>query len=208
MRKFFNFNSQEIAVFRKLGTPQKIQDFLNELPVNFEENGDTCLSPRQVLKQHKAHCVEGALLAAVALWYHGKKPLLMDLKTAPPDDEHVVALFKQGGRWGALSKTNHAVLRYREPVYKTVRELAMSYFHEYFNDRGEKTLRSYSRPLDLSKINDRTWLTEKDNLWDISDDLDAAPHCRILTAAQIKNLRLADSIEIKAGKLVEQRPGK
>jgi hypothetical protein len=205
MKKFFDFTLKEIKVLAKLNTPQKIQDFLNQLPVNFEKKGVTCLSPREVLKQNQAHCMEGALLAATALWFHGHKPLLLDLKTVPNDDEHVVALFKQHGHWGAISKTNHAVLRYREPVYKTVRELAMSYFHEYFMHNGRKTLRKFSRPFDLSKYDDTTWMTETDNLWDLVDALDDWPHYDILNKAQIKTLRKADPIEIEAGKIVGER---
>jgi hypothetical protein len=205
MKKFFGFNETEIKVLNKLNTPQKIQDFLNKIPINFEEDGGTARSPRQVLKLRKAHCIEGALLAAVALWYHGHKPLLLDLVTTKNDDDHVVALFKQNGFWGAISKTNHAVLRYREPVYKTVRELAMSYFHEYFKDTGQKTLRKFSRPYDLSKIKNKDWLTSGEDLWEINNALDDYFHYNILTPKQIKNLRLAEKIEVEAGKLVEWR---
>lgn len=203
MRPFFDFTDKELHILSRLSTPQRVQDFLDGIPVNFEEQGETCLSPRQVMVQKTAHCAEGAIFAATALWYHGHLPLLLDLKTVPNDDEHVVALFKQGSYWGAISKTNHAVLRYREPVYKTVRELAMSYFHEYFKNSGQKTLRSYSRPFDLSKIKDRGWLTTRDSLWQITDALDDSPHYRILNQAQIKNLRKASPVEIKAGKIVE-----
>src|SRR3989344_7563100 len=120
----------EILVFKKLRTPQKIQDYLDALPINFEDSGETYRSPRRLLGAKEAHCLEGALFAAAVLAYHGQKPLLLDLRTTPRDEDHVVALFRQNGRWGAISKTNHAVLRYRDPVYKDVRELAMSYFHE------------------------------------------------------------------------------
>lgn len=205
MKKFFGFKETEIKVLERLNTPQKIQDFLNKLPINFEEDGGTARSPRQVLKLRKAHCIEGALLAAVALWYHGQKPLLLDLVTTKNDDDHVVALFKQNGYWGAISKTNHAVLRYREPVYKTVRELAMSYFHEYFKDTGQKTLRKFSRPFDLSKIKNKDWLTSGEDLWEINNALDDYFHYNILTPRQIKNLRPAEKIEVEAGKLVEWR---
>ncbi len=207
MKKFFGFNETEIKVLNKLNTPQKIQDYLNKLPINFEEDGGTARSPRQVLKLRKAHCIEGALLAAVALWYHGQKPLLLDLVTTKNDDDHVVALFKQNGCWGAISKTNHAVLRYREPVYKTVRELAMSYFHEYFKDTGQKTLRKFSRPYDLSKIKNKDWLISGEDLWEINNALDDYFHYDILTPKQIKNLRPAEMIEVEAGKLVEWRRG-
>ncbi len=207
MKKFFGFNETEIKVLNKLNTPQKIQDYLNKLPINFEEDGGTARSPRQVLKLRKAHCIEGALLAAVALWYHGQKPLLLDLVTTKNDDDHVVALFKQNGCWGAISKTNHAVLRYREPVYKTVRELAMSYFHEYFKDTGQKTLRKFSRPYDLSKIKNKDWLISGEDLWEINNALDDYFHYDILTPKQLKNLRPAEKIEVEAGKLVEWRRG-
>lgn len=208
IKKFFDFNPAELKVLHKLNTPQKIQDYLNKLPINFEEQGDTCRSPREVLRRQTAHCMEGALLAAVALWYHGHKPLLLDLKTTKHDDDHVVTLFRQRGHWGAISKTNHGVLRFREPVYKTVRELAMSYFHEYFKDSGQKTLRSYSQPFDLSKIKDRSWLTSKRNLWHINNALDESKHFSILSPSQIKTLRKAEPIEIKMGKIVEWKSPK
>ena len=141
------WSSTEERVFKKHSTPAKIQDYINSIPINYEKSGETCMSPRLVLEKRLAHCMEGAMLAAAILEYHGHKPLVMDLRTIKPhDNDHVVALFKERGKWGAISKTNHAVLRYREPVYLTVRELAMSYFHEYFLDNGLKTLREYSVP--------------------------------------------------------------
>lgn len=203
MKKFFGFNSTEIKILDRLNTPIKIQDYLNKLPINFEQDGDTARSPREVLRLQTAHCMEGALLAAVALWYHGHKPLLLDLVTTKNDDDHVVALFKQQGYWGAISKTNHAVLRYREPVYKSVRELALSYFHEYFKDSGQKTLRKYSLPFDLSKIKDKGWMTSTEDLWDINNALEDSPHFNIVTAKQGRKLRKAEPIEIEAGKIIE-----
>ncbi len=199
------FTSKELKVFKKLDTPKKVQDFINKIPINFEMKGETYLSPREVLRQNRAHCAEGAILAATIFWYNGGKPLLMDMKTTPNDDEHVVALFNENGFWGAISKTNHAVLRYREPIYKTVRELALSYFHEYFKDSGQKTLRSYSDPFDLSKMRKKDWLTTNENLWNIIDSLDSSKHHQILNKKQIRGLRKADQIEILAGKLVEQK---
>jgi len=198
----FDFSSREFKTFRRLNTPQKIQDFLNSIPINFEEKGETLMSPRRVLREKKAHCMEGALLAAAALWMNGEKPLLLDIKTTKDDMEHVVALFKKFGRWGAISKTNHVVLRYREPVYKSVRELALSYFHEYFLDSGKKTMRSFSGPFDLRRFG-KEWLTSEKNLWYISKALDKSPHEKILTPVMAKKLRKADLIEAKAGKLKE-----
>ena len=116
----------EHGVFKKLSTPQKIQDYLDHLPINFELVGETLYSPRRVLQENKAHCVEGALFAAAALCYHGQPPLLLDIQTTADDYDHVLALFKEEGRWGAISKTNHTILRWRDPVYKNPRELAMS----------------------------------------------------------------------------------
>ena len=206
MKKFYGFNSNELKILNQLNTPQKIQTFLNKLPINFEEKGDTAMSPREVLKKKNAHCMEGALLAATALWYHGKKPLLLDLVTTKDDDDHVVTLFKQNGCWGAISKTNHAVLRYREPIYKTVRELAMSYFHEYFKNNGKKTLRKFSVPFDLSKIEDKSWLTSGEDLWEINNLLEASKHFSILSQSQIRKLCKAEPIEIEAGKILEWKP--
>ena len=160
----------------------KIQDFVN------------AQSPRM-------HCLEGALLAAASLWCLGELPLIMDLRSNPYDYDHVVALFRRHGHWGAISKTKYSVLRYREPVYRTIRELAMSYFHEYFLDDGSKTLRSYSDPFDLSKHFGYDWVLSKKHRPLISRALDQSPHHRILTRAMISTLRLADSIEIKAGKI-------
>src|ERR1043166_4610055 len=135
-REDLGLSAAEFRVLQRLRTPEKIQDFLNALPANFEPHGDTCLSVREVLKRRRAHCIEGAFLAACALWINGEPPLLLDLK-ATRDYDHVVALFRRGGCWGAISKTNHLPLRYRDPVYRTLRELAMSYFHEYANKRAD-----------------------------------------------------------------------
>ncbi|MDD5133245.1 MAG: hypothetical protein PHD81_02005 [Candidatus Nanoarchaeia archaeon] len=200
-----NLNKKELKILKKLDTPKKIQDFLNKIEINFEEQGETCMSPRMVLKTKKAHCIEGAILAALALRLQGEKPLLVDLKTTKEDYEHVLAVFQKHGKWGAITKTNHAVLRYREPVYRDIKELVMSYFHEYFMDNGKKTLRSFSNPVDLSVFDDKNWATDKEDLWYIHDYLDSVKHYSILDKKQEANLRKADKIEIKAGKLVEFR---
>src|SRR3989344_3092028 len=147
----------EKGVFKKLTTPQKIQDYLDTLPVNFEMTGETYQSPRRILQTKTAHCFEGAVFAAAALAYHGERPLLLDFQTLPIDDDHVVAPFKQNGYWGAISKTNHSIVRYRDPVYKTIRELAMSYFHEYLLWNGKKSLVAYSAPFDLSTYAPEKW---------------------------------------------------
>lgn len=197
------FNNQEIKFFKKLNSPQKIQDFLNELNYNFEEKGETCHSPRLVLKNKKAHCMEGAMFASAVLEFHNQKPLIMDLRSISNDFDHVVAVFKKFKCFGAISKTNHAVLRYREPIYKTIRELALSYFHEYFLKNGQKTLREYSKLLDLNVFNNLNWRTTEKNLFYIPEKLDGIKHYKMLTKKQILNLRTADSIEIKAGEITE-----
>jgi hypothetical protein len=187
--------TSERALFKKLSTPHKIQDFLDALPINFEQKGDTHYSPREVLKRNTAHCIEGALLAAAALWYHGGKPLLMDMRTKEHDAEHVIALYRKNGYFGALSKTNHAVLRYRDPVYKTVRELALSYFHEYFRDHdGLKTFVSYSRPVNLAQLG-TSWITAEEHLWHIDDLLNAAPHYPLVPKANASMVRKATAFE-------------
>lgn len=207
MRKFPRYDVPEFDAFKKLTTPAKVQDFLDDFPINFEPHGSTCRSPLYVLRQKKAQCLEGALLAAAIFWYHGKRPLLLDLETPDSDDDHVVTLFKQDGHWGAVSKTNHAVLRYRDPVFKTVRELVMSYFNEYFLDSGEKTLRRYSKPFDMLTFDD-DWLTTRRMMWNVEDEIIKSPHIKILTPKMTRELRPADPIEIAAGKLVEWKKPK
>lgn len=201
MEKRLGLNRHEIKLFRRLDSPPKVQNWLNALPLNFETDGNTCNSPRVAVRKKHAHCFEGALLAAAIVWFHGEKPLLLDLRAAAQDSDHVVALFRRHGYWGAISKTNHAVLRYREPVYWTVRELAMSYFHEYFLDDGVKTLRSFSRPFDLAT--DASWVTAEYGLEDLAQRLDDSPHSDILTRSILASLRRADAIERQAGKIVE-----
>ena len=199
----FNLSEKEERILKKLDSPRKIQDFLNKLAINFEENGDTCMSPRKVLETGKCHCIEGALLACVALKLQGKEALVVDLTAIDSDFDHVIAVFKENGKWGAISKTNHAVLRYREPVYRDIRELVMSFFHEYFNDDGKKTLRSYSDAVDLIDKFGVEWISKNDSVWEIPEYLVDCKHYDILEKEHIKNLRKADKIEIEAGKLTE-----
>lgn len=199
----FNLTPREFTLLRKLDTPRKIQNFLESLPLNTEPEGDTCLSPRRVLREHRAHCIEGAMLAALVFRLHGQPPLILDLTSSRHDLDHVVAPFKQHGCWGAVSKTNHAVLRYREPVYRTIRELVLSYFHEYFDNQGFKTLRSYSLPVNLARFDARSWMTDEKNVWYIAGHLQLVRHLPLLSHAQIATLRKADKVEIEAGKIVQ-----
>src|SRR5581483_4544956 len=165
----------EFALLRRLDTPQKIQKFVYGLRQNFELDGQSCRPVREVLRVRRAHCIEGAMLAACALWVHGEPPLLLDLR-AERDYDHVVALFRRHGRWGAISKTNGIGLRWRDPVYRTLRELAMSYFHEYYNRRDHKTLREFSVPYDLRRLDPAIWVHGTKNAWQVAEELDALRH--------------------------------
>lgn len=194
-------NKKELGILKQLNTPRKIQDFLEKIKINFED--ETCFSPRTVLKKKKAHCIEAAMLAAAALRLKGHKPLLVDLTSVEKDEDHVIAVFRQHGHWGAISKSNHAVLRYRDPIYKTIRELIMSYFNEYFLNNGKKTLRSYSMPVDLSRFDNIKWMTSKEDVWEIPEYLADVPHKPVLNRKQLALLRKVDKIEIEAGDIEE-----
>ncbi|MDB5189479.1 MAG: hypothetical protein JWL82_436 [Parcubacteria group bacterium] len=199
----FGLNEKELALFSRLSTPSKIQDFLDTLAVNHEKREESCHSPRRVLEERKAHCMEAALVAATALWLHGEAPLLMELRAAPGDQDHAVALYKRNGYWGAVSKTNHVSLRFRDPVYKTMRELALSYFHEYFlNVNGAKTLRAYTRPFSLKRFGTK-WMTSDTGVWPIAYALHDAPHYSLLPEENKKFVRPADRIERRAGRIIE-----
>jgi hypothetical protein len=199
----------EDRLFKQLDSPCKIQDFLDTLPINFEIDGDTYMSPRRTLAAGTAHCFEGALLAAAALLYHGQRALLLDLRTVPEDEDHVVTLFKVDGYWGAISKTNHPVLRYRDAVYKSPRELALSYFHEYVMDMGaKKTLREYSKPFDLSRYELSDWLTAPEELQWLVDDLDDSRHFPIASSSALRRLRPASRHEIDAMSVTEWKKPK
>jgi len=194
---------KEYKILKKLNTPVKIQDFLDSLPINPEPDGDTCFSPMMVLKKRVCHCIEGAVLAALALRVNGQPPLLLDLAANKNDFDHVVAVFKKNNKWGAISKTNHAVLRYREPIYNSLRELAMSYFHEYLDDQGRKNLRSFSLAVNLKRFDKLDWMTTHEDIFYIPEYLIEVKHFPILNRQQIANLRRADEIEIKAGQITE-----
>lgn len=201
--KSLNFSKEEIALFKKLNTPAKVQDFLDTISINFEYDSiDTLKSPLMVLRTKNAHCIEGAILAAYILSLHTRPALLMNLKSIRKDFDHVIALFQEKGYWGAISKSNHVTLRYREPVYKNIRELALSYFHEYITDDGEKTLRKYSIPLDL-KIFEDDWPIADVDIWGIGDELQSVKYYDIAPKSVLRKLRKADKIEIEAGKITE-----
>src|SRR5579872_4787993 len=189
--------TEEGNALRALKTPARIQEFLIDLHANFEFGGDTLRSVRGVLKHRQAHCIEAAFVAACALWLNGDPPLLMDL-TAHRDSDHVVAIFRRDGCWGAISKSNHVWLRWRDPVYRSLRELAMSYFHEYVSGHS-KTLWTYSVPFDMRRFDPEMWVTNKDNCWDIATTLDYSRHYKLITPSQARDLRHRDTVEIRAG---------
>ena len=197
----------ELAVLQRLRTPEKAQEFVYELKQNFEPNGDTCNSIRVVLRTRRAHCIEGATLAACALWLNGEPPLLLDMQ-AVHDFDHVIALFRRRGRWGAISKTNGIGLRWRDPIYANLRELSMSYFHEYYNDRDRKSLRTYSRPFDLRRLDPKIWATAEDGAWDLIDALEATRHYDLVSGAQARGLTRRDPFERRVGALLQYRKPK
>jgi hypothetical protein len=191
----------QAKVLARLNTPAKVQDYVSAIPANFELSGETCLPVREAMRQRRAHCIEGAFVAACAFWMQGKPPLLMDLK-AKGDDDHVVALYRERGHWGAVSKTNHVWLRWRDPVYRSLRELALSYFHEYATGKS-KTLWSYSAAFDLRRFNSSVWVSGKESCWDVAETLDDARHYQLISTAQAKNLRPMDALEARADQLRE-----
>jgi hypothetical protein len=198
----------ERNIFAKLTAPQTIQAYLDKLPINFELKGETYMSPRRTMREKTAHCFEGAIFAAAVLAYHGHKPLLMDFRTLPEDEDHVVALFKQNGYWGAISKTNHATLRYREPVYASPRELAMSSFHEYLLWSGKKSLREFSAPFDLSRYAPERWVSAEGELFWLVDALNASRHFPAVPKKNLRLLRKAYPLELRAMKLTEWKKPK
>jgi len=194
---------REFATLKHLGGPHEIQVFLNAIPINHELNGETILSVREVLRQRRAHCVEGAFVAACALWIHGDPPLLVHFDCDLSDYPHVIAVFRRKGCWGAISKTNGMPLRYRDPVYRTLRELAMSYFHEYFNKKYQKTLRSYSASVDLRKIDPALWVINEKACDEVHERLVKARHYPLISTAQQRLLAQRDAFERRASKLVQ-----
>ncbi len=185
----------ELAALRRLRTPARIQDFLDALSYRAE---DAPACPRRVLAERTAHCYDGALFAAAALRLAGHPPLLVDLQ-AVRDDDHVLAVFREGGCWGAIAKSNFAGLRFREPIFRSVRELATSYFESYFNLEGEKTLRRYLRPFDLSRFDRLGWTFDETWLPDIAERLDASRHHPVLPPARERRLRAVDDQSMRSG---------
>ena len=192
----------EWKLLKSLQRPDRIQRFLDDdVAYNLEPDGPTCFSPRQALRRMTAHCMEGALLAAAALRVQGHSALLLDLESVR-DDDHVLAVFKSGAAWGAIAKSNYSGLRYRDPVYHTLRELVMSYFPHYYNLQGEKTLRAFStRPINLARFDRQGWMTSEEPVWYIPEYLCEVAHTRLLTPGQIRRLPQMDRRLFDAGRL-------
>lgn len=201
-REDLGLDESEYTILRRLRTPEQIQAFVNAIPINHEIGGETVFSVRQVLAHRRAHCIEAALLAACALWIHGEPPRVMHLDCDASDYPHVVALFRRGKCWGAISKSNGAALRYRDGIYRNLRELAMSYFHEYSTRGGFKTLRSYAAPLDLRRIDPGLWVTGR-GCWALHARLERSRHYPLVSARQQKTLSRRDAFERAAGRIVQ-----
>jgi hypothetical protein len=197
------WTNDEIKFLKTLNNPDKIQGFLDAIDYNPDYE---CRSPRWVIRKRSAHCFEGALFAAASLHFIGYKPLIVDLK-AFNDDDHVIAIFKESGHWGAVAKSNFTTLRYREPVYRSLRELVMSYFDFYFNIAGDKSLRSYSLPLDLSIYNSLHWATTDSDLEFIGDKLEKLHHYPVVDKDMINKLKKASNIMLQAGMLGSNEDG-
>ncbi|MCX6301450.1 MAG: hypothetical protein NTW82_04640 [Bacteroidia bacterium] len=198
-----DWTKEEIRFLKTLDNPDKIQAFLDSLEYNPKYE---CRSPRWVMKKHSAHCFEGALFAAAALQFIGYKPLIVDMK-AVEDDDHVIAVFKENNHWGAVAKSNFTSLRFREPVYRSLREMIMSYFDFFFNIYGYKSLRSYSLPFDLTHFDSRNWQTTYDDLEYIGDKIESLHHFTVVTKKMIKNLSIASETMMKAGMLGSKAEG-
>jgi hypothetical protein len=191
----FGLSPKNLRTLRALKTPAQIQKFIDSIEYEY---ANTARSPERVLRERKGHCMEGALVAAAALRLNGHPPLLMDLE-AVQDDDHVVAIYRERGLWGSIAKSNFAGLRFRAPVYRTLRELALSYFEDCYNLRGERTLRSYSRPVNLERLDSQHWMTAEENVWCVPELLIAARHYALLPGKVARALPRLDRRSFEAG---------
>src|SRR3982074_3105661 len=189
-----------MLLLRRLSTPVKVQRYLDGLVYNVEPDGDTVRSPRRVMRDRTAHCAEGAFLAAAAFRVNGRPPLLVDLESER-DDDHVLAVYRDRGLWGSVATSKFSGLRFRAPVYRTVRELVMSYFEDYFNWGGERTLRAYSRPLSLARFDRIGWMTAEEDLWPVVEFLAEAKHTKLIPAGGARRLTRVDRRSYDAGVL-------
>jgi hypothetical protein len=191
----FGLSPENFRALRRLKTPMRIQQFIDAIAYQY---ANTAWSPERVLRERKGHCLEGALVAAAALRVNGHPPLLMDLEGVQ-DDDHVVALYRERGLWGGIAKSNFAGLRFRAPVYRTLRELALSYFDHYYNLRGERTLRSWAGPVHLARLDSEHWMTSEKNVWCVPELLIAARHYPLFPAKVARGLPRLDRRSFEAG---------
>jgi hypothetical protein len=189
------FTGAEVRKLRSLKNPHGIQRFLDEMPYHL---ADTAYSPRRVLRENTSHCFEGALFAAAALRMNGYPPLILDLE-ADQDTDHVIAIFCQNGHWGSIGKSNYTGCRYREPVYRSLRELALSYFEGYFNLRRERSLRTFSRPVNMKRFDSREWMTTDEPMWFVAEYLFDIHHYLLITPSMAKKLNRLDDRSFRAG---------
>lgn len=195
------FTARERKILRGLTTPAKIQSFLDtEIAYNLEPDGVTCYSPRLVLRNNVGHCMEGALVAALGLRLLGHPPLLVDLEGVR-DSDHVLSVYRVNGYWGAVAKSDYSGLRSREPVYRTIRELVMSYYEHYFNPAGEKTLRAFSRPVSLRQFDRAGWMTREEDVWEIPNYLCDISHTPVLPPGMERRRVWMDRRLYAAGRL-------
>jgi hypothetical protein len=192
----YGFSAREWRMLRGLKTPAGIQRLLNALSYH---DADTAWSPRRVLREGTAHCLEGGILAAAALRAIGHPPLILDL-VGEQDDDHIISVYRERGHWGAVSKSHFNGLRERPPIFRSLRELALSYFEDYYNGRGERTLRKFSEPVDLSRFDDREWMTTELPIWFVPKHLVfRTKHIPLITPAQAKALARVDRLAVQAG---------
>ena len=184
-----DFTPRELRKLRSLKTPAGIQRFLDSLPYHL---AGTSWSPRRVLEEGTAHCLEGATFAAAALRALGYPPLILDFE-AHHDTDHVVAVYKMNGHWGSIAKSNFAGCRWRESVHRTLRELAISYFDTYFNLRRQRSLRTYSRPVNLARFYRRRWMTTEKDIWFIAEYRCEISHTRLLKPWMLRRLSPVDT---------------
>jgi hypothetical protein len=197
------WTEEEARILEPLSSPGLVQDFLDAVPYSSDH---FYRSPRSVMRDRKAHCFDGALFAAAALRFHGHAPLLLDLR-AENDDDHVLAVFRRGRGLGAVAKSNFVGIRFREPIHRTLRELALSFFEAYYNTLGEKTLRAYSALLDLSGFDRQGWETRDEALDGVAARLDSIRHYPLLDSADVRALRPVDRRSLEAGLLGSNAAG-
>lgn len=200
MQNKYGFNADEVNLLRRLNTPERLQNFIDEIPYHYQGEDEVTYSPRLVMSKNQSDCLEGAIFAAAVFRFHGERPLVMNLE-AVRDDSHCIALFERHGCWGAIGKSKYTGLTFREPIHRTLRELALSYVEGYFNFDGEKTLRGYSKPFDLSRFDNTGWMTTEKDITEMGLKISNIPYTILLTPKQTRGLRAVVPLMLRAGEL-------